>query len=50
MKTKKEFDCVQMMRDIREKINKEIISLTPEQILEYIKKGRLDYDKLIASR
>ena len=50
MKTKKQFDCVQMMRDIRDKINKEIQSLTPEQILEYIKKGRIDYDKLVASR
>jgi len=50
MKTKKQFDCVQMMRDIRNKINKEITALTPEQILEYIKKGKIDYDNLVSSR
>jgi len=50
MKTKKQFDCVQMMRDIRDKINKEIAALTPEQILEYIKKGKIDYDKLESIR
>lgn len=39
-----------MMRDIREKINSEIINMTPAQILEYIKKGRIDYEKIITNR
>ncbi len=50
MKTKKQFDCVRMMREIRDKINNEIKNMTPEQILEYIRKGRIDYDRMLASR
>ncbi|NTW33849.1 MAG: hypothetical protein HGB12_14740 [Bacteroidetes bacterium] len=50
MKDKKQFDCVKMMREIRDKISKEISNMTPEQILEYIKKGRQDYERLLTSR
>ena len=50
MKTKKQFDCVRMMREIRDKINNEIKNMTPEQIIEYIRKGRVDYDRMLASR
>lgn len=50
MKNKKQFDCVQMMRDIRDKISNEISNMTAEQILEYIKKGRQDYERLLTSR
>lgn len=50
MKTQKKYDSVKMMRDIREKINSEIINMTPAQILEYIKKGRIDYEKIIVNR
>jgi hypothetical protein len=50
MKTKKKFDCVKMMREIRDKIDSEIENMTPEQILKYIKKGRHDFDKIMASR
>ena len=49
MKTKKNFDCVKMMREIREKINSEISNMTTEQILEYIRKGSKDFDKMMAS-
>jgi len=49
MKNKKQFDCVKMMRDIRDKISSEISKMTPDQILEYIRKGRNDYDKLLTS-
>lgn len=49
MKTQKKFDSVKMMRDIREKINSEIINMTPAQILEYIKNGRIDYEKIMDS-
>ncbi|MBW8332645.1 MAG: hypothetical protein K0M40_11535 [Prolixibacteraceae bacterium] len=48
MKTQKKYDSVKMMRDIREKIDSEIINMTPAQILEYIKKGRIDYEKIMA--
>jgi hypothetical protein len=50
MKTDKKFDCVKMMRDIRDKVNADIKNMSPEQILDYIKKGRADYEKIIASR
>jgi len=50
MKTKKKFDCVKMMRDIREKINSEISDMTPEQIIEYIREGQADYEKIMARR
>ena len=44
MKTKKKFDCVKMMREIREKISLEISNMTPEQIIEYIRKGSEEYE------
>lgn len=40
MKTK-DFDCVKMMRDIRDEIDKDINNMNSEQILEYIKKGSI---------
>jgi len=49
MKTQKKFDSVKMMREIRNKIDSEIINMTPTQILAYIKKGRIDYEKIIAN-
>lgn len=49
MKTKKEFDCVKMMRDIRDNVSVDIQKMSPEQILDYIKKGHNDYQKIIAS-
>lgn len=48
MKGKKKFDCVKMMRDIRDKINAEIADMTPEQIIEYIRIGRQDFEKMMA--
>ena len=50
MKTDKKFDCVNMMREIRNEINTEIINMSPEQILEYIKNGRKDFEKAMVSR
>jgi hypothetical protein len=50
MKTDKKFDCVKMMRDIRDEVNEEIVNMNPEQILEYIKAGRNDFEKAIAKR
>lgn len=46
METKKKFDCVKMMRGIRDQIDADIIKMSPEQILEYIKKGRNEYEKI----
>ena len=37
MKTKKEFDAVQFMRQQRDRISAEICDLTTEQVLEYFK-------------
>jgi hypothetical protein len=50
MKTEKKFDCVKMMREIRDKISADIKEMNTEQILEYIKKGRADYEKAITTR
>jgi len=50
MKTKKKFDCVKMMRELRDKINSDIANMTPEQIIKYIRKGRADYEKMMAKR
>ena len=50
MKTKKKFDCVKMMREIREKITLEISNMTPEQIIEYIRKGQVEYEKQMDRR
>lgn len=38
-----------MMREIRDKVSSDIKDMSPEQILEYIKKGRNEYDELMAS-
>ena len=40
---KKEFDAVEMMRSIREKISKEIQGMTFEQEKEYLKKRTKKY-------
>lgn len=49
MKSNKKFDSVKMMREIRDKVSSDIMDMSPEQILEYIKKGPNDYDELIAN-
>ena len=45
MKISKEFDCVKMMRDIRDKVNSEIINMDTAQILEYFSKKSEEYEK-----
>lgn len=50
MKTDKKFDCVKMMRDIRDEINADIINMSPDQILEYIKNGQKDFEKAMTNR
>ena len=45
MKTTKQFDCVQMMRDIRREINKEISGMSTKQLLAYLQKARSEYKK-----
>ena len=37
-KITKDFDAVQFMRQVRDKISAEICDLSPEQVLEYFKK------------
>ena len=46
MKTDKKFDSVKMMREIRAKINADMIKMSPEEILHYIKNGRKDFEKI----
>ena len=51
MKNKnKPFDAVKMMRALREKINNEIANMTPEQIIEYFRKGNEQFEKEVAKR
>lgn len=38
-----------MMREIKDKVSSDIKNMSPDQILEYIKKGRNEYDELIAN-
>jgi len=51
MKNKdKKFDAVKLMRALREKINKEIANMTPEEIIEYFKQGSEQFEKEVAKR
>ena len=45
VKTKKKFDAVKMMRDIRDKIDKDIEGMTFEEEKEYFRKGAEKYKK-----
>jgi hypothetical protein len=47
MKTKKKFDSVKMMRDIRDKVSSEMKDMTAAQILDYIKNGRKEYENIM---
>ena len=44
MKTTKDFDCVKMMRDIRDKFNSEIVKMDSAQIIEYFRKKSEEYE------
>ena len=44
MKTTKDFDCVKMMRDIRDKVNMEIVNMDSAQIIEYFRKKSEEYE------
>jgi hypothetical protein len=44
MKTNKKFDCVKMMRDIRKEVNQEISKMSTAQLLDYLKKGMIEYN------
>jgi len=48
--SKKQFDAVRLMREIRTKINKEIENLTPEQVVEYFRIHREKFDKEMAGQ
>jgi len=45
VKTKKKFDAVKMMRDIRDEIDKDIEGMTFEEEKEYFRKGAEKYEK-----
>jgi hypothetical protein len=42
MKTKKEFDAVQYMREQRDKLSAELAKMTQKEIIAYFKKIRLE--------
>ncbi len=44
MKTNKKIDCVKMMRDIRKEVNQEISKMSAPQLLDYLKKGMIEYN------
>jgi hypothetical protein len=44
MKTTKEYDCVKMMRDIRDKVNSEIVKMDSAQIIEYFRKKSEEFE------
>ena len=50
MKTDKKFDCVKMMRDIRDKVSSDIADMTPDQIIKYIRKGSKEYTEMMVRR
>jgi len=45
MKTKKDFDCVKMMRDIRDKMSLEIANMNAGQLKEYFSKRKEEFEK-----
>ena len=45
MKTKKDFDAVKMMRDIRDKMSLEISNMDAIQLKEYFRKRKEEFEK-----
>ena len=45
MKTNKDFDCVKMMRDIRDKIDAELEGKNTQQVLDYFRKNSQKFEK-----
>jgi hypothetical protein len=41
----KKFDAVKLMRELRDKVNKEIENLTSEQVVEYFRIHKEKFDK-----
>jgi hypothetical protein len=37
MNSEKSFDCVRLMRELRDEINREVEGMTPEQRVDYIR-------------
>jgi len=50
MKTKKDFDCVKMMREIRDKISADIMDKDNSQILEYFRQKSKEFKRKYAVR
>jgi len=44
MKTNKDFDCVKMMRDIRDKIDAELEGKNTQQVLEYFRENSQKFE------
>ena len=44
MKNEKKFDSVKLMREIRNKIDKEISGLSNEEIIRYFRKRKNEYE------
>jgi len=48
METIKDFDCVKMMRDIRDQVNSEIINMNSDEMIEYFKKKSEEYQNKLS--
>ena len=46
----KKFDSVQMMRKIRKEINNEIIDMTPNEIINYLKTDEKEFERFIKNK
>jgi len=44
MKTTNNIDCVKMMRDIRNKVNSEIVTMDSAQVIAYFRKKSEEYE------
>lgn len=44
MKTTKDYDCVKMMRNIRYKMNSEIVKMDSAQLVEYFRKKSEEFE------
>jgi hypothetical protein len=44
MKTIEDFDCVKMMRDIRDKVDADIVKMELAQIIEYFRKKSEEFE------
>ena len=45
MKKNKKFDCVKMIKDIRNEVTEELKNLSPQEVIDYLNKKYPDFEK-----